>query len=123
MRILCELNHESQEPIPLSTISKNQKISAKYLKQLCQPLEKADFIGSVRGVKGGYFLKKGISDINLLELMRTFEENINLTPCTVEHCPSERAGICKIKRKWIELQELLSDFYQNTSVEDFLGDY
>jgi len=123
VRILCELNNETEKkPVPLSLVAKKQNLSAKYLKQLCQPLEKNSIIGSVRGSKGGYFLKKDLSQIRLLELMDIFEEKLSVTPCSVNMCPSKRDEICKIKAKWDELKDLINDFYKKTSVKDFSGE-
>ncbi len=121
VRTLCEIGDMDQIPVPLSRIEASQKISRKYLKQILQPLEKISIIGSVRGKNGGYFLKKKLSEIRLLDIIAALEEDLIISPCLHDAvgCHFDRENICGSQGKWGELHSLIYNFYQNTVLSDF----
>ena len=50
-------------PVSLNEISKATGLSNNYLEQLIRELKKQDLVISVRGVQGGYLLKKSPKEI------------------------------------------------------------
>jgi len=71
-RALLELtlNWPTNEPLPIGTISKRQKIPMRYLVQILIQLKKLGFVNSIRGKEGGYNLSKAPDKISLSEVMR-----------------------------------------------------
>ena len=65
----------------LKVISREEKISLKYLEQLFSKLKKAKIINSTRGVNGGYYLEKKINNINLLNVLEALGEEITIFQC------------------------------------------
>lgn len=70
-RALVELtlNWPTNEPLPISTISKKQKIPMRYLVQILIQLKRLGFVNSVRGKEGGYNLSKAPDKISLGKVM------------------------------------------------------
>ncbi len=63
LRLMLDLAvHSTGEPVSLKDIARRQQISEKYLEQIISMLNKAGFVGSIRGAQGGYLLKKEPSE-------------------------------------------------------------
>lgn len=71
----------AEKVIQLDTIARHQHIPRKYLVQILLQLKKAGLVGTVRGVKGGYFLKKPPAEITLGQVL----ELIDGPPVPVSH--------------------------------------
>ncbi len=63
-------SHRNKKPVSLEKISQTAGVSLKYLEQIAALLKENKVIDSVRGVKGGYFLKKAPQDIDLSQLVQ-----------------------------------------------------
>lgn len=61
-------------PVSLNEISKATGLSNNYLEQLIRELKKQDLVISVRGVQGGYLLKKSPKEISVAEILECLEE-------------------------------------------------
>ena len=120
VRTLCEIGEDPKSPMSLKKIEKIQKISANYLKQILQPLEKTGIIGSIRGKYGGYYLKRKLTEIKLYDIILALNEQNKLSPCLHDgECTFERKNFCGSHGKWGELQGIINKFYKNTNLSDF----
>jgi len=122
VRTLCELEDSQGNPMSLTKIEKNQKISKKFLKQILQPLEKDNIIGSKRGKYGGYYLKIKPEKITILKILKALNEEIVIVPCITGICSVGNEKNCKTKKKWSELQKIIYEFYRKTTIKDFIED-
>ena len=74
---VCDLaRHHDGRPVSLSEIASRQKISVSYLEQIFAQLRKAQFVKSVRGPGGGYFLAIEPSQIKISEVMTAIEHPV-----------------------------------------------
>ena len=59
LRLMMDIAmHDSGEPVRIKDIARRQEVSEKYLEQIIAILNKAGFVRSIRGPKGGYTLSK-----------------------------------------------------------------
>ena len=72
---------QSSEPVALVDIGLRQNISISYLEQLFGKLRKSGLVRSVRGPGGGYILSRGISKINILNIIEAVDEPVKATRC------------------------------------------
>lgn len=74
------------------------EISEHHLKKIINKLAKTDYITSIKGRNGGIKLGKSPSEINLGDILKITEDNLNIVQCfkTKENCPyfSEK---CKLR--------------------------
>jgi Rrf2 family protein len=120
IRILVEIGKNPDKPLSLAEVEKKQHISAKFARQIIQPLEDKNLVGSRRGMKGGYFLKKKASKISLLRVIEALSEKIKIAPCLENPGICRREDICGAKIKWEELQGLIEDFFYTTTIQDVI---
>jgi Rrf2 family protein len=94
-------------------------IPADLLGKVLQQLSQQDLIGSVRGVKGGYFIHKSLKEISIHQVVSAIDRPIFLVNCAeVDVCECGQADSCNIKNPMMILQEKLVQFFDNLSLED-----
>lgn len=71
--------------VSLACIAEEEKISLGYLERLFAKLKQAKLVDSVKGAGGGYTLTKDPKDINLFDIVRTLEGNLNPFHCVDEN--------------------------------------
>ena len=64
-----------RKPVSVREISDRQSIPAPYLEKILIALRQADLVESVRGVQGGYKLKRSPKDISLGEILSAVGED------------------------------------------------
>ena len=72
---------ESNTPVLIEEISKEERIPKKFLEAILLDLRKAGYLGSKKGKGGGYYLIKNAEEINMAEVLRIFDGPIALIPC------------------------------------------
>ena len=60
-------------PVSLKDISIAIDVSKNYLEQLLNSLRKDGIVGSIKGIKGGYYLSKAIDEITLYDIFNSLE--------------------------------------------------
>ncbi len=109
--------------VSLSKISKEERISLKYLERLFANLKKAELVRAVKGAAGGYSLAKDAEKINIYDIIKALEGKLKAFHCTDsrekkiycnEHCNCEVAQVLyKVEKsvnstlKDIKLSQLL----------------
>jgi Rrf2 family protein len=121
IRILVEIGRHPEGALPLAEVEKRQLISAKFAKQILQPLMKARLVQGVRGLKGGYRLLKSPDRIRLLDIVNVLsEKDDRIAPCLVRTGVCRRDKTCGAKSKWQELQKIMDGFLARTTLRDII---
>ena len=122
MRTMVEIARADQSiGILQKEISKKQKISIKYLDQIIHRLKSAGLIVNVGGKKSGYKLTKKASLITVLEVHYAFEPEIAVINCLSDKINCEMEEICSTYPFWKGLNEVVTDYFQNATVEDLVN--
>ncbi len=94
----------------INEIAESERIPKRFLEGILLELKKNGYLGSKLGKKGGYYLIKPPTEVNLLEIVRLFEGTIAMLPCTsekyyerCEHCKDE--AICTIRHTFKDIRE------------------
>jgi Rrf2 family protein len=111
-------------PVSVSTLAAQQGISEAYLEQLAGALKKAEFIDSVRGAAGGYFLSKRPADISVGEVLRALEGSTDIIDCVGSvNAECDNACSCSARPLWLKLQSKIDGVLNETSLADMADDY
>ncbi len=80
-------------------------ITRPFLRKIMQELAKAGVVGSYRGNKGGFLLKKKPGDIYLIDLVEVFQGKFSLNECILNKdiCPNR--GDCILKDRVDDIEE------------------
>ena len=117
VRAIVELAGRDQDtPVPVKTIAEAQDLSAKYIKQLMNRLQKAGLVRGHPGIHGGYTLAKSASRISLLDIYRALDVSVVLVPCLSVDKDCDRESTCSARTIWKRLSEGLESTLRETSV-------
>lgn len=97
-RTLIYLANNLHKNCTVDELAKELDISRDHLKKVVHKLAKTDYIISSKGRNGGLKLGLDAEKINLGEVLKLTEENLNLVECMNEpdSCPLMKDG-CKLK--------------------------
>jgi Rrf2 family protein len=65
--------YNAGQPTQAKDIARRQEIPLRYLEQIFQDLKRAGLVDSIRGPRGGYFLKQPAEKIRLGDVVRALE--------------------------------------------------
>lgn len=103
-------------------ISERFSISLDILGKILQILSQGGILGSVRGVKGGYFLARSPSRVSLGEVIGLVEQPVSIVECLggggVEGCVC--GPYCNIRLPMMWIQGRLEQFFGALTLEDML---
>lgn len=122
LRALVDLAlHEKTEPVSLGSIAKRQDISEGYLEQLMRKLKNAGLIESVRGVQGGYRLKKEPEEISIGEILRALEGDLRPVDCDgFSEGGCDRADACVTKYIWKKINDSVQETVDHITLQELL---
>lgn len=121
--ILYVASHNSQAPISIKEIAKDEKISPEFLEQLFFKLKKAELISSVRGPGGGFRLDRPLDSITVKDIFEAVGEGLDLTPCTscaddVEPCGAQDE--CLSYDVWKAAADTIQGYFGSLSLQAIL---
>lgn len=101
-------------------LSDKFNISLELMMKILQSLARSSIVVSVQGVRGGYYLEKSTSDINISSIITAIDGPFRLVDCVHKSGPSEcgRDKYCNIKKPMANIQAKLEDFFNNISLKD-----
>jgi Rrf2 family transcriptional regulator, iron-sulfur cluster assembly transcription factor len=121
-RLMLDMaEHQGEGPIRLGTIAKRQGIPAKYLEQIIIPLQKASYVTSVRGNKGGHMLARRPQEITVGEIVALLEGGRKLTACSDHPEACERAAVCVTRLLWKEATEAMYEKLNAVTLADLVA--
>lgn len=124
LRVMLDLAvNKDDNYISLNEIAHRQQISLKYLEAIIRMLNKAGFVNSLRGVKGGYQLAKDPKDYTVGEIIRLTENGLSLVNCDGfgQQCKCDRASDCLTMPIWKNLDGLINSYLDNISLYDVIN--
>jgi Rrf2 family protein len=113
------ISDEERKPTSLKEAARRQGVSDKYLEQLVVPLVKHGFVVSVRGMNGGYFLKRKPEEYTVGEILRIMEGDLAPVPCVEANASfCEKRAQCSKVRLWEEINSAINSVVDNITLAD-----
>ena len=120
---LIAIRHISQNKV--NDISSAKEISSVYnipheiMAKTMQKLCRLGYLGAIKGSHGGYFLKKSLDEINLIDFMESLEGPIGIVKCSIdEHC--NLTEVCNIKTPIQRVNENIRNVLSNISINEVI---
>lgn len=123
LRVMIDLaQHREEGFISLSTISKRQDTSMKYLEAIIAQFNRAGMVESQRGKAGGYRLAKEPCEYSVWEILKLAEGSLAPVAClSCEESGCEREDFCLTLPMWQELDRLIEQYLASVSLQDLIG--
>ena len=125
LRCLVQLaNLQDGESLTLPQIAEREGISTANAGKLMWLLNKAGFVQSTRGTKGGYFLSRPAADIRLSEIIKVLDEDV-----LDKHCGSYTGVMdecvhnvdCGIRPVIVGLHEIVENALSQITLAQLVG--
>jgi Rrf2 family transcriptional regulator, iron-sulfur cluster assembly transcription factor len=115
----------SGDSLTLPQIAEREGISTANAGKLMWLLNKAGFVQSTRGTKGGYYLARAASDIHLSEIIKVLDADV-----VGKHCDSYtgvmdkcvHTGDCGIRPVIVGLHEIVENALSQITLAQLVGD-
>ena len=126
LRCLVQLaNLGDGESLTLPQIAEREGISAANAGKLMWLLNKAGFVNSTRGTKGGYFLARPAGEIYLNEIIKVLDEDVLISHCdsytgVLDTCV--HTGDCGIRPVIVGLHEIVENALSQITLASLVGD-
>jgi Rrf2 family transcriptional regulator, iron-sulfur cluster assembly transcription factor len=126
LRCLVQLaNLQVGESLTLPQIAEREGISTANAGKLMWLLNKAGFVNSTRGTKGGYFLSRPATEIHLNEIIKVLDEEVLSAHCesftgVMEKCV--HTGDCGIRPVIVGLHEIVENALSRITLAQLVGD-
>ncbi len=125
LRCLVQLaNLREGESLTLPQIAMREGISAANAGKLMWLLNKAGFVNSTRGTKGGYFLSRPATEIHLNEIIKVLDEDVMNKHCdsytgVLDSCVHH--GDCGIRPVIVGLHEIVENALSRITLAQLVG--
>jgi len=122
VRVMLDLalNHTG-ECIKVRDIAARQGISEKYLEQIIAVLNKAGYVKSVRGARGGYKIARSPEEYTVGMILRLTEGSMAPVACLEEDAEEcERCDTCETLQVWKELYDAVNQVIDNVTIADLV---
>ncbi|MEQ1604051.1 MAG: Rrf2 family transcriptional regulator [Pyrinomonadaceae bacterium] len=125
LRCLVQLaNLPAGESLTLPQIAEREGISTANAGKLMWLLNKADFVHSTRGTKGGYCLARAASEIRLNEIIKVLDADVVDKHCesytgVLESCVHN--GDCGIRPVIVGLHEIVENALSRITLAQLVG--
>ena len=126
LRCLVQLaNLAEGETLTLPQIAEREGISTANAGKLMWLLNKAGFVHSTRGTKGGYFLARPATEIRLSEIIKVLDEDVLAKHCesytgVLDSCVHK--GDCGIRPVIVGLHEIVEYALSQIALSQLVGD-
>lgn len=125
LRCLVQLaNLKDGETLTLPQIAEREGISTANAGKLMWLLNKAGFVNSTRGTKGGYFLSRPAADIRLSEIIKVLDEDVLSKHCenyTGVLATCVHKGDCGIRPVIVGLHEIVEHALSQITLAQLVG--
>ena len=125
LRCLVQLaNLQPGESLTLPQIAEREGISTANAGKLMWLLNKAGFVNSTRGTKGGYFLSRPASEIHLNEIIKVLDEEVLASHCVSFTGVKDRCvhtGDCGIRPVIVGLHEIVENALSRITLAQLVG--
>ncbi len=105
--------------VSVKEISSNLDLSFEFLSKVMQVLNRKGIIQSQQGIKGGYKLTVEPKKLNIMDIVRAFDEKITLVDCVSDNKNDcDRLGDCDLRNPMLILQDKIEKIFFETSISD-----
>ncbi|MGE5484061.1 MAG: RrF2 family transcriptional regulator [Ignavibacteriales bacterium] len=118
LRALVYLASKPGTVVKAAEVAEQQDVPLEFLQKLFQKCVHAGIIESHRGARGGFSLAKDPRETTVLQVVEAVQGPVTMNRCLLgkDGCP--RAGVCPLKRRWVDIEEEVADYMEGVTLQD-----
>lgn len=103
-------------------ICEKEDVPKAFAYKIIREMEQNGIVKSVRGNKGGYFLKKRLEDLTVYDIVSITEDDIAIACCMKEECERNTNDVpCRIHREMERIQGVLEREMKKKTIAEIIG--
>lgn len=108
--------------ISATTLAGELGLPLNFLRRICSALIKAKILSAKEGAGGGVRLDKDPGEINILDIMSLFRDELELSDCTFRKqlCPN-RAN-CVLRKRILNIEDKVKLEFQAITIQNLIDD-
>jgi len=124
IKVLSLMAKDSQKQFfGTKELAESIQVSVTYLAKILQKLQHAGFVKSITGPGGGFSLAKDAKSIQLIDIIKTLENEELFTSCALGMSECGTGNPCPLHEKWALFREDIKKYLENISVSDTAEDF
>ncbi len=114
---IVELSRDPEKVLSIKKIAGEYDISELHLSKVIQEMQRAGFIRSIRGIKGGFKIARDPKDITILDVVEAFEIRPPQNACVLFDFEQKcmQGDLCRLGEIFTELHEHLHSTLKSVS--------
>ncbi len=116
----------NKKMLQTKTIAKEADVPQKFLETILLDLKNNGYVGSKRGIFGGYFLTRDANEITIGNVIRVIDGPLAPIRCAsvtayqkCDDCQDEKT--CEIRKAMVEVRNAIAGVLDNKSLQQFMG--
>jgi Rrf2 family protein len=122
IRAVMQLARQPGVFVSSAEMAAAEKIPLPFLRRILQRLLKAGLVVSREGATGGVSLHVHPERIQMLDIMRVFQGQVELSECMFRRKLCANRGTCVLRRRIRAIEQRLTDEFAGISIADLLSD-
>lgn len=103
-------------------ICESENIPRAFAYKIIRDMDKSALVGSERGNKGGYFMKKGLDELTLYDIINTTEDEMYINHCIdYDCCRNTEESPCQFHKELCRIQKIMEKELKSKSIAELLG--
>lgn len=115
--LMVYLAKRSQQLCSARDIALHTHLAVPTVSKILKRLTVAGLLSSVRGVSGGYRLKKPASEISIADIIYALEASRGLTECSLEPNDCSLQSVCHVQTNWRLISQAIESALDSVSLE------
>lgn len=123
LRAIADLAiHSDGKPVSVASIAQRQNFSGNYLAIMFSTLKRAGLIKSIKGVNGGYMLKKDADDIYVGEILRVLEGDLSIIDSDITEEDREKRNLKLLieTNVWDVVSNRINEIVNSMTLKDLI---
>lgn len=117
-RILRSAYRHKDAYVSIAEVAEEEDIPYAFARTIQHDLATAGYLRTVRGAKGGLVLECNPAEVTLLDVLRSLQGPIELSPCAADPASCSKSSSCTINRIWIAAEEALNKLMDSLTLQD-----
>jgi Rrf2 family protein len=120
IRALLHMAARKDVLISTADLDRDLKLPRPFMRKTLQALQKAGYLESIKGHKGGFRMSRPAQEIRLMDLMKVFQGNISLGDCLFKKKVCSCVRTCPLRREIKSIETMVLKRLSGLTLADLL---
>ena len=120
VRAILYMARHPEALVSTADLDRDLKLPRPFMRKTLQALQKAGYLTSVKGYKGGFRLQRKPARIYLIDLMRVFQGEISLGDCLFKKKICACVAVCPLRRQVKSMEQDLLRKLKRVTIADLM---